>query len=267
MAAALALFVAPVALVAFACAIAGAATLERPMGKADAKAAEVARSFDNVIGGQAAWESVPYVRFDFVVVKEGKELARFRHWWDKRHGRDRVEGPDETGRVVATIVNLADRKGKSFTAGFADKDSASMAAHVQSGYERWVNDTYWLMMPFKLRDPGTNLKYDGVKKGPAGVEWDLLELTFDSGVGLTPKDHYWLYVNRKTHLMDKWEYLLQDMKPPAQSATWEGWEKFGPVRLSTLHRFEGKTTMLRFENISLPASMDESIFADARPKY
>ena len=24
------------------------------------------------------------------------------------------------------------------------------------------------------------------------------ELTFDKGVGLTPGDHYWLYVNRKT---------------------------------------------------------------------
>jgi hypothetical protein len=57
------------------------------------------------------------------------------------------------------------------------------------------------------------------------------------------------------------------MKPPAQSATWEGWTSFGPVRLSTLHRFEGKPTMLRFENVALPAAMDESIFADARPQY
>ena len=249
------------------CLPANAATLQRAMGKADPKAAKVARSLDDALGGMSRWESVPYVRFDFVVVKEGKELARFRHWWDKRHGRDRVEGPDEKGNVVATVVNLADRTGKSFTSGFADRDSASIASHVQNGYERWVNDSYWLMMPFKVRDPGTNLKYGGSKKGPDGVEWDVLELTFDPGVGLTPKDHYWLYVNRKTHLMDRWDYLLQDMKPPAQTATWEGWTKFGPVHLSTLHRFEGKPTMLRFENVVVPPSMDESIFVDARPKY
>jgi len=249
------------------CLPANAATLQRATGKADPKAAEVARSLDDALGGMSRWESVPYVRFDFVVVKEGKELARFRHWWDKRHGRDRVEGPDEKGNVVATVVNLADRTGKSFTSGFADRDSASIASHVQNGYERWVNDSYWLMMPFKVRDPGTNLKYGGSKKGPDGVEWDVLELTFDPGVGLTPKDHYWLYVNRKTHLMDRWDYLLQDMKPPAQTATWEGWTKFGPVHLSTLHRFEGKPTMLRFENVVVPPSMDESIFVDARPKY
>jgi hypothetical protein len=95
----------------------------------------------------------------------------------------------------------------------------------------------------------------------------VLELTFDKGVGLTPGDHYWLYVNRKTHLMDKWDYLLESMKPPAATATWEGWEKIGPVRLSTMHRFHGKTASLRFENLAIPPSMDESIFADARPKY
>jgi hypothetical protein len=252
---------------ALAYAFVSAETLPRPTGKADAKAAAVARSFEVAMGGQSKWESIPYVRFDFVVVRDGKEIARFRHWWDKRRGRDRVEGPDDKGRVVAAIVNLSDRKGKSFTAGFADRDSAEAAAHVQAGYERWVNDTYWLMMPFKLRDPGTNLKYGGVKKGAGGVEWDVLDLTFAPGVGLTPKDHYWLYINRKSHLMDKWEYLLQDMKPPAQSATWEKWNQFGPVRLSTIHRFEGKPTVLRLENVALPATMNESIFADARPQY
>src|SRR2546427_12669671 len=136
---ALALFLAP------ACAIVRAKTPPPPMGKADTKAAAVARSFEDAMGGLTKWESVPYVRFDFVVVKEGKELARFRHWWDKRHGRDRVEGPDDKGNVVATVVNLADRTGKSFTSGFADRDSASIASHVQNGYERWVNDSYWLM--------------------------------------------------------------------------------------------------------------------------
>ncbi len=95
----------------------------------------------------------------------------------------------------------------------------------------------------------------------------MLSLTFDQGTGLTPKDHYWLYVNKKTHVMDKWDYLLQDMKPPAQTATWEQWQNMGKIRLSTLHKFEGKQTMLRFENVAVPASMDESLFMDGRPKY
>jgi hypothetical protein len=254
-------------------ALAGFASLARaktppaPMGKADEKAAAVAAELDNAMGGMPAWESVPYVRFDFVIVKEGKELARFRHWWDKRRGLDRVEGPNDKGQMAAAIVNLRNRTGKSFTAGLPDQDSTGIAAQVENGYERWVNDSYWLMMPFKLRDPGTNLKYDSLKKGPNGVEWDVLELTFDKGVGLTSGDHYWLYVNRKTHLMDKWDYLLEKMTPPAATATWEGWSKFGSVRISTLHHFGAKPTMLQFQNVALPPAMDESIFTDARPRY
>ena len=229
-----------------------------PMGKADPKAAAVAQALTSAMGGQEAWERLPYVRFDFVVMKDGKEAVRFRHWWDKKNGRDRVEGPDDKGRIVTAIVHLSDRKGKSFTTGVPDADSA----HVQMGYERWVNDSYWFMMPFKLRDPGTRLKYSGRKKGAAGAEWDVLELTFDPGVGLTPKDHYWLYVNTKTHLLDRWDYLLQDMKGSPKSATWEGWTQVGPVRLSTLHSFEGQPVALRFENVSAPATMDESVFTE-----
>jgi hypothetical protein len=241
----------------------------RAMGKADAKAAAVAAQMDNAMGGMKAWESAPYVRFDFVVVKDGKEAARFRHWWDKRRGMDRVEGPDDKGRMVAAIVNLHDKTGKSFTAGLPDRDTSDVAAQVQNGYERWVNDSYWLMMPFKVRDPGTNLKYSDLKKGTGGVAWDVLELTFDQGVGLTPGDHYWLYVNTKTHLMDKWDFLLQSMDPkgPPSHATWEEWTKVGPVKLSAMHHFQGKPAFLRFENLALPQTMDPSIFTDARPKY
>ena len=242
---------------------------QRPVGKADAQAAAIAARMDGAMGGMKAWDQVPYVRFDFTVYKDGKEAARFRHWWDKRRGIDRVEGPDEKGRMVAAIVDLNKRTGKSFTAGLPDRDSSEIAAQVQNGYERWVNDSYWLMMPFKTRDPGTNLKYGGTRKGPKGEDWDVLEITFDKGVGLTSGDHYWLYVNRKTHLMDKWDMLLESMDPakPPSSATWEDWTRFGPVRIATMHHFEGKPAYLRFENVALPPSMDESIFADARPKY
>jgi hypothetical protein len=132
------------------------------------------------------------------------------------------------------------------------------------GYERWVNDTYWIVMPFKLRDPGVHLKHARTERLDSGAEYDVLELSFDKGVGLTSGDRYWLYVNRGTRLLDRWEMLLQDQKPPPSAASWEGWTQVGPVRLSTLHRFEGKPVMIRFENVAAPATMDETVFAYSR---
>jgi len=236
----------------------------RPMGEADPKAAEVAKELTDAMGGQRTWDVLPYFRFDFVVVREGKELARYKHWWDKKNGRCRVEGPDDKGRTVTAIFNLSDRKGKSFTDGIVDTDSANIANILQMGYERWVNDTYWIVMPFKLRDPGAHLKYDRLRKDVDGTEHDVLGLSFDSGVGLTPGDHYTIYVNRRTHLVDKWDMMLQDQKPPPGVATWEGWSQIGPVKLALLHRVEGKPVMIRFENVAAPQTMDETVFTYAR---
>ncbi len=237
-----------------------------PPSQSDAMSAAIVKQMTDAMGGQETWNNLPYLRFDFVVVRDGKEVARFRHWWDKKHGRCRVEGPDDQGRTVTAIFSLSDLKGKSFTDGIADTDPANVSAIIENGYERWVNDTYWLIMPFKLRDPGTRLNYARADHAANGDPCDVIELTFAPGIGLTPQDHYWIYVNRKTHLVDQWEYVLQGQKPPPQPATWENWTAVGPVNLAEMRRFEGKPVMLRFENVAAPATMDESIFSYARPK-
>lgn len=236
----------------------------RPMGEADARAAAIAKQVTDAMGGQRTWDVLPYLRFDFVVAREGKEVARFKHWWDKRNGRCRVEGPDDKGRTVTAIFTLKDKKGKSFTDGIVDTDPANVESIVQMGYERWVNDTYWFIMPFKLRDPGVNLKWARSQKKADGNQYDVLELSFGKGIGLTPGDRYWVYVNRRTHLVDHWDMLLQGQKPPPGTATWESWTQIGPVKVALLHRFQGKPVAIRFENVAAPPTMDESVFTHSR---
>jgi hypothetical protein len=236
------------------------AAATHPMGEADPMSAAIVKEMTDAMGGQATWDNIPYFRFDFVVVKDAKEVARFQHWWDKKHMRARVQGPDDKGRTVTAIFDLTTKKGKSFTEGIIDTDSTNIANIVQMGYERWVNDTYWILMPFKLRDAGVHLKHVRTERRE-NHDYDVIELSFDKGIGLTSGDHYWIYVNRDTHLIDRWQMLLQDQKPPPSAASWEGWTQVGPVRLATLHRIEGKPVMIRFENVSTPGTMDENVFA------
>jgi len=238
-------------------------TSATPMGDADPKAATIAKDLTDAMGGTDAWNNIPYFRFDFVVMKDGKEMARFKHYWDKKNGMDRVEGPDEKGHTVVAMVGLKDRKGTAYVDG-AKQDSAAAAPLVENGYDRWVNDTYWVMMPFKLLDPGTHLKYDKtVTEG--GNTYDVLSLTFDKGVGLTSDDHYWLYVNQKTHMIDKWQYLLTGQKPPASTAMWVSWTPVGPVKLSLERHMMGKPVMLKFDNAAAPQTMDLAVFTSPKP--
>jgi hypothetical protein len=232
----------------------------------DAQATEVVKSLTDAMGGQAAWDRLPYFRFDFVVVKDMKEVARFKHWWDKKNGRCRVEGPDEKGQTVTAIFYLATKTGRAYTDGVVESDSTNIKNIIENGYERWVNDTYWVMMPFKLHDAGTRVRHARIQQGENGETYDVLELSFAPDVGLTPHDRYWLYVNQKTHLIEKWEFVLTGQKPPPQGSTWESWTWVGPVQLSLARRFGGKPVMLRFENVAAPATMDESIFSHSRLK-
>ncbi|HEU5395115.1 MAG TPA: hypothetical protein VFV36_09995 [Candidatus Methylomirabilis sp.] len=230
-----------------------------PPAEIDAKSAPLVDALMGALGGLDAWNGLPAIRFDFVAVKEGKELARRRHWWDKTHGLCRVEWADDQGRSVAAVVNLDDRTGRSCTAGAADSDTL-LTKHVQEAYAMWVNDTYWLAMPFKLRDPGVRIAYDRSEERPQGG-YDVLSLTFGD-VGLTPEDHYWLFLNRETGRIDRWEYVLQGQKPPPQAATWEDWRRVGPVTLPLLRTFDQRPANLRFENVEAPPSFDDRILRD-----
>ncbi len=230
-----------------------------PPAAIDPESEPIVRALTDAMGGQETWDRLPCFRFDFVVVRDGKEAARFRHWWDKRRGRCRVEGPDGTGHQVVAIFDLADRKGLAFSDGIGESDSARVAAILQWGYERWVNDTYWVMMPFKLHDPGVRIRYSKPERTSA-ASYDVLELSFVQGTGLTSDDRYWLHVNRSTHLIDRWDYLLTGSEPPPKSAGWEAWSRVGPVQLSLQRRISGSPVMLRFENLDTPQQFDETVF-------
>jgi hypothetical protein len=57
---------------------------------------------------------------------------------------------------------------------------------------------HWLVMPWKLQDPGVNLTYE-TEQLPNGTTADILQLTFNA-VGVTPENKYWLYVDKEDSL-------------------------------------------------------------------
>jgi hypothetical protein len=101
----------------------------------------------------------------------------------------------------------------------------------------------WDKHAYKLRDPGVHLKYDGEAR-EGGEAYDKLALSFES-VGDTPGDHYWVYVNRKNHRVEKWAYVLQGTSPPPEVWTWEGWEEHGGLWFPTVHRNGDHTVYTR----------------------
>ncbi len=170
--------------------------------KSDAKSVAIAEAMVQAMGGQNAWNSAHFLRFDFKVSKGGKEVASRTHLWDKRTGRYRLDDSTKEGAPRTALMNLANREGSVYVGG-KKLEGAESAKALKDAYASYTNDVYWLMMPWKWLDSGVHLKYVGQQKG-----YDVVELTFDH-VGLTPGDMYHAFVSPKTHMMEHWEYTLQ----------------------------------------------------------
>jgi len=224
----------------------------------DAKADAVGRELIAAMGGEAAWEKARQFQFDFVVVKEGQEVARFSHAWDRYTGDYRVTGVDKAGAPYAVYFNVNTKDGKAFVNDVPASPEES-AKRVEGAYGRFINDTYWLLAPWKIFDPGVSLAYDGEKPCPGGGVCDVLKLSFDN-VGLTPKDVYWIWVARDGRQMRQWQYVLGGASEPPTTAAWNDWRKLGGVMLSLEKPMAGEPFVIRFDKVSVSPNRDDALF-------
>jgi hypothetical protein len=223
----------------------------------DPKAVAIADQVMQALGGHAAWDQTRYLRFDFAVDREGKTVSSRAHTWDKHTGRYRLEAKTREGDPYLVLMNVNTRQGSAWLKGnrlSGDEEKK----YLDQAYGTWVNDTYWLLMPYKLRDPGVILA-DGGESSDGGGPWDVLQLSFDS-VGLTPKDRYWVYVNKATHLVDRWDFVLKGEQVPPTTFLWQGWTKKGNVMLAPERLNVKDKRRIAFPVLEVPETIPDSVF-------
>jgi len=211
---------------------------------------------NQALGGRPAWDGTHYIRFNF--------LGRRTHWWDKWTGRHRVEWDTKEKQHSVVLENVNTKEGSAWLDG-KKLEGEKAQEMLKNAYGAWVNDTYWLIEPYKLRDPGVNLSYAGEEKLD-GKTYDKLAVSFGT-VGLTPGDRYWVYVNRDSGLVDRWEYILQDMpkEGPPTAWRWEGWQKYGNIMLAP-HRVQvGGDRKLELTDIAVFDQLPDSVFTSPEP--
>ncbi|MGE5414918.1 MAG: hypothetical protein ACM3NW_12120 [Syntrophomonadaceae bacterium] len=225
----------------------------------DARADAVGHELIAAMGGEGAWEKARQFQFDFVVVKQGAEVARFSHAWDRYTGDYRLQGTDKAGAPYAVYFNVNTKAGKAFVNG-VPAEGAERDKRLESAYERFINDTYWLLAPWKIFDPGVHLAYDGEKTCPDGGTCDVLKLSFEN-VGLTPKDVYWMWIARDPRRMVQWQYVLGGADEPPSTAAWKDWQRLGGIMLSLDKPLTGQPFEIRFDKMSVKPTRDDALFA------
>ena len=224
----------------------------------DAKADAIGKELIAALGGQSAWEKARQLEFTFVVDREGKTVARFAHVWDRYTGDYRVTGTDKTGAPFAVYFNVNTKQGTAFVNG-KPAEPEEQQKLIQNGYGRFINDTYWLLAPWKVFDPGVHLAYDGEKPCPDSGTCDVLKLSFED-VGLTPKDIYWIWVTRDGRRMVQWQYVLNGAAEEPTTALWKNWQNFSGLSLSLDKPMVGKPVVIRFEGVAVSPARNDALF-------
>ncbi len=226
---------------------------------ADPKADAVGKELIASMGGMPAWEKARQFQFDFVVVKDGKPVAHFSHAWDRYTGDYRLSGVDKAGAPFTVYFNVNTKAGQAMVNG-QPADAEKQKQLLENAYGRFINDTYWLLAPWKIFDPGVHRSYDGEKPCPGGGTCDVLKLSFDD-VGMTPKDVYWLWITRDGRHMVQWQYVLGGASEPPTTAAWKDWQKMGGLSLSMDKPMVGEPFEIRFEKVAVSSTRDDSLFA------
>jgi hypothetical protein len=158
------------------------------------------------VGGKTTFEKSRYLQFTFASERNGQLNPGRNHTWDRYTGDYRFESKAANGKTTTVLFNINTQQGKAYEDGVLLPDTTSTKL-VKRGYASFINDTYWLMIPVKLQDPGVNTFLEP-EETINEVKCQVIRLNFDK-VGLTPGDQYWVYVNDKTGEIIRWKFLLQ----------------------------------------------------------
>ena len=185
----------------------------------DARAVEIADRTMDAMGGRAAWDAVQCI---------GWTIFGRTHMWNKWTGDYRLEAD-----TLLVIMNVNSGDGRAWSRGAEMEAGDARQAVLSEARSIWINDSYWLVMPYKLKDTGVTLKYAGERATDDGRPADVLALTFRE-VGDTPDNRYEVFVDRETGLVSQWSYFRSAADAePRFTLPWNNWSPYGGIKLAT----------------------------------
>ncbi len=224
----------------------------------DSMAVALAEKVLAAAGGHHGLAAANYLSFHFVIAADTVVVADWRHDWDRRANRYRLEGELPNGDHALVLMHLNNQTGRAFQNGqpVPVEEAKPLLAMA---YSRFLSDFYWLLLPFKLQDPGACLEYQGIQS-VNDTSFAVLRLRFVGQAGLTPENSYRLFIDPVSFRLHHWEFFATPQSEPL-IAWWTNWQEFGGLYLATERRLEGTNRRIVFEELIVSSTVNESLFA------
>jgi hypothetical protein len=214
------------------------------LANSDPAAVELADSIMVAMGGRNAWDITRFITWTF----DNRKL-----FWDKESSKVRIESDNHH---VIYLFNINTWQGRVQIDGNEMLHRDSLQEMLNRAKQIWINDSYWLIMPFKLKDNGVTLKYLG-EDSLQNAKYNVLQLTFSNRAD-TPEDKYLLYVDLKDNLVKRWAYFEKANQDSASDIRpFDNYKKYNNILLSA-DRSDGKGP----KNVRVVDQLPETIFTE-----
>jgi len=221
-----------------------------PKATGDQFAIDLAQKVINESGGLDQWNKIPFLSFDY--------FGRRYWYWDKIHNTYRVESEIRNFRIAG---KLDGSETHLWLRGALNNQPDTLSKYKDFAYKAWINDTYWLIFPFKLLDPGVHLRYLGECMADSIIQAKCIELTFDN-VGVTPENKYIAYIDTLKNEIIYWDYFEnKEDSLPALSNSWYNYRKYGNVKIA------GGRGDDSIREIKTPSELPKEIFEDVSKSH
>jgi hypothetical protein len=180
--------------------------------------------------GVDSWKDVSELQFTFNVDRKDQHFDRSFKWNPKT---------DDVLFMSAADTVAYNRKNAM--------DSIALMAD-----KRFINDSYWLLSPFKLVwDTGTTLTETHKVIAPISKDTlDKLTIIYDNEGGYTPGDAYDFYYDND-FMIREWAYRQGNNKEASTITKWSDLKSFGKILFNTSHQDSLENFRLYFTNISV----------------
>ena len=199
-----------------------------PEGKEGAEAEELTDQLFTALN-KPAFDSLKELRWSF---------PRGHHFiWNKENNQVNVKWKD-----FEVDLQLNNLEGRAYARGELLEGSEQEKA-IQKAWALFANDSFWLIAPYKARDPGTTrslVTLDGQKKG--------LLVTYTSG-GVTPGDSY-LWTFDETGKPKSWKMWVKIIPIGGLEFSWEGWQLYEGAWFAPIHQGPGPLSV-DLKNLSI----------------
>lgn len=124
---------------------------------------------------------------------------------------------------------------------------------VSLGADRaFINDKYWFLAPFQLVwDKGTAISEPVKEMAPISkTEMNKITLTYPNEGGYTPGDAYDFYFG-DDFIIKEWIYRKGNSEEPSMMTTWEEYQDFNGIKISTMRKNVEENWQLYFTGIKV----------------